>query len=71
MEHRTDAGRHAVSLDIHHRQPDHVVDLLVAAGLEVRARMLRAPDHDGPFPEESPQGFVLARKSRSAPSETR
>jgi SAM-dependent methyltransferase len=59
---RTEARGHEISLAFHRRQPDRVADLLTQAGLVVRARMLREPDDDGDFPEETPQGFVLARK---------
>jgi predicted methyltransferase len=62
LAHRTEAGGHEISLDFHRRQPDRVAELLSQAGLVVRARMLREPDDDGDFPEETRQGFVLARK---------
>lgn len=62
VEHRTEAGGHAISLDFHRRQPDRVAELLNQAGLGVRAHLLREPDDDGQFPEDAPQGFVLARK---------
>lgn len=60
--HRTEALGQPVSLDFRHRRPEQVAGMAVKAGLTVRARLLRAPDEDGPFPEQSPQGFVLARK---------
>jgi SAM-dependent methyltransferase len=52
---RTEALGHAVSLDFHRRQPDRVAALLAQAGLPTRARLLREPDEDGPFPESTPQ----------------
>jgi SAM-dependent methyltransferase len=58
----TEAGGHEVALDFHRRQPHRVAELLSQAGLVVRAHLLREPDEDGDFPEQSPQGFVLARK---------
>lgn len=60
--HLTQALGHEISLDFHHRQPDHVAGLLGQAGLQVRARLLREPDEDGEFPERTQQAFVLARK---------
>jgi SAM-dependent methyltransferase len=61
--HRTEVGGHPVALDFHQRQPDEVIRLLHTAGLAVRARVVREPDEDGPFPETTPQAFVLARKA--------
>lgn len=60
--HRTEAGGHEVSLDFHRREPDRVADLLDRAGLAVLARTVRAPDGYGHFPEQTPQGYLLARK---------
>jgi SAM-dependent methyltransferase len=60
--HRTEAQGRAVSLDFHRRQPDQVAGLLAAAGLPVRARLLREPDEDGDFPERTPQALLLVRK---------
>jgi len=62
IDHRTEAAGHAVSLDFHRRQPDHVSESLRAAGLVERARMVRQPDQDGSFPERTTQGYLLARK---------
>nr|WP_219632279.1 class I SAM-dependent methyltransferase [Haloechinothrix aidingensis] len=62
IKHRTEAAGHEISLDFYRRRPEHVAELLSRAGLTVRARLLREPDDDGDFPEETPQGFVLARK---------
>lgn len=62
VEHRTSAGGHAVSLDFHHRTPDQVSALLERAGLQESARLVRAPDTGGEFPEDTPQAFLLARR---------
>jgi ubiquinone/menaquinone biosynthesis C-methylase UbiE len=62
IEHRTEAGGHPVTLDFHHRQPDRMAEFVRAAGLTVRATLLRAPDEDGDYPEDTPQAYVLARK---------
>ncbi|MEU4672958.1 methyltransferase domain-containing protein [Amycolatopsis sp. NPDC023774] len=60
--HRSQAGGHPVSLDFHQRQPDQVINLLHSAGLIARVQVLREPDEDGKFKEDTPQAFVLARK---------
>ena len=60
--HRAEALGRSISLDFRFRPPERVAELLSRAGLAVRARMVREPDEDGPFPEQSPQAFVLARK---------
>jgi SAM-dependent methyltransferase len=60
VEHRTRAADHDVSLTFHHRQPDAMADLLRANGFTVRAQLLRAPDTEGPYPENTPQAYVLA-----------
>ena len=62
LDHWTEAGGHPVSLDFHRRQPERVAALLGEAGFVLRARMVREPDEDGDFPEDTPQGFLLARK---------
>lgn len=62
--HLTEALGHTISLDFHRRQPDCVAGLLTGAGLDVRARLVREPDHDGDFTERTPQAFLLARKPR-------
>lgn len=61
VRHRTEALGHRISLRFHRRQPEQVAELLHAAGLAVRARLVREPD-DGAFPEPTPQAFLLARK---------
>lgn len=60
--HRDELGGHPVSLDFHPRRPERVADLLCAAGLHPRARLVREPDTDGDYPEQAPQAFLLARK---------
>lgn len=62
VDHRTEAAGHAISLDFHRRQLDHVAESLRAAGLVERARASRQPDQDGDFPERTAQGYLLARK---------
>ncbi|ARF74336.1 class I SAM-dependent methyltransferase [Streptomyces griseus] len=58
----TEALGRDVSLVFHRRQPERVAELLRDAGLEVRSRVWRERETDGPFPERTPQGFVLARR---------
>jgi SAM-dependent methyltransferase len=60
--HLTEALGRPVSLDFHRRQPDRVAGLLAQAGMAVQAELLREPDHDGDYPERTPQAFLLARK---------
>lgn len=59
-EHRTRAGAHEVALTFHHRTPDEMTKLLRDNGFTVQAQLLRAPDLDGPYPEDTPQAYVLA-----------
>lgn len=61
----TEALGHHVSLDFHRRRPDQVAELLEAAGLPVRARLLREADEEGEFTERTPQAILLARKPPS------
>ncbi len=61
--HRTHAAGHEVALDFHHRRPADVTDHLRRAGFTVRAQLLREPDLDGDYPEDTPQAYVLARTS--------
>jgi SAM-dependent methyltransferase len=68
---RTESAGHAVSLDFHRRQPDHVAELLAAAGLVVFARLRRERDDESAFPEKTPQAFLLARKPLDAATPTR
>ena len=60
--HRTEALGQSISLDFRFRPPERVAELLSRAGFAVRARLVREPDEDGPFPEPTPQAFVLARR---------
>ncbi|WP_419994984.1 class I SAM-dependent DNA methyltransferase [Streptomyces boninensis] len=53
---------HEVELVFHRRRPEVMAELLAAAGLPVRARVLKERDVDGPFPERAPQAFLIARK---------
>ncbi|MFI5900838.1 class I SAM-dependent methyltransferase [Streptomyces cyaneofuscatus] len=62
----TEALGEEVSLVFHRRQPERVAALLRAAGLEVRAVVRKERDAEGPFPERTPQGFVLARRPQEA-----
>ena len=61
--HLDEAFGHQVSLDFHRLQPDAVVALLDDAGLDLTARLVRAPDSTS-VAAKIPQGFVLARKPR-------
>lgn len=58
----TEAWGREISLDFHRRQPEKIAALLREAGLEVRSVVWRERETDGPFPERTPQGFVLARR---------
>lgn len=60
-EHRTRAGHHEVELTFHHREPARMADLLQDTGFTVQAQLLREPDLDSPYPEDTPQAYVLAR----------
>jgi SAM-dependent methyltransferase len=64
--HVAQALGHEISLDLHHRRPDQVAELLGRAGLVVRARLIRERDEEGEFTEREPQAFLLARKPASA-----
>lgn len=66
-EHRTQAGPHEVKLTFHHRAPAQMTDLLKRAGMDVVATLHRAPDTTGPYPEDTPQTYILARKPPAAP----
>ena len=59
--HLDEAFGRAVSLDFHRLRPDDVVALLERAGVEVTARLVRAPDPAG-VAAQIPQGFLMARK---------
>lgn len=56
--HRVDAYGTGVSLTSYRHLPDQVARSLVANGLEVHARAVRAPELDH---ESTPQAFILAR----------
>ncbi len=64
--HLTEALGHPIALDFHRRRPEQVAGLLGLAGLPVRARLVREPDEDGPFPERTGQAFLLAGKPAAA-----
>jgi ubiquinone/menaquinone biosynthesis C-methylase UbiE len=49
---------HPVSLIVHRRSPDEVAGLLRDAGLDVHARLVRAPERR----EKCPQAYLLARR---------
>ena len=59
--HLSSAGGHEVSLDFHRRRPPSVASLLRDAGFTMRAELVREPDEEGPFPERTPQAYLLAR----------
>ena len=58
LDHRTEWFGRAVALDRYWLRPDRVADLLVRAGFEIRARMIREPD--GPA-EKVQRAYLLAR----------
>ena len=60
--HQTEAGGHEISLDFYQRQPEQTIELVKDTGMELVAQVLREPDGEGQFAENTPQGFVLARK---------
>ena len=60
--HLSSALEHEVSLDFHRRRPSDVAELLRGAGFTMRAELVRERDEEGPFPERTPQAFLLARK---------
>ncbi|GAA3297574.1 hypothetical protein GCM10020295_30720 [Streptomyces cinereospinus] len=60
--HLTERFGHGIALDYHWRTPEKVARLLVEAGLEPYARVLREPV-DG---EKFPRAFLLARKPAEA-----
>jgi hypothetical protein len=49
---------HAISLDVYRLSPEHVVELLGAAGFVVHARLIREPE----APEKVRQAYLLAVK---------
>jgi ubiquinone/menaquinone biosynthesis C-methylase UbiE len=56
--HLTSALGHEIALDFHRRQPEHMADLLAAAGVPVFVRTVR----DAMENERTPHAFLLARK---------
>lgn len=63
---RTEAAGFPLTLDFHRRHPDDIAALLAAARFDVRIRTIRQPDPDRPFPETTPQAYLLARKPNPA-----
>ncbi|WP_329039876.1 methyltransferase domain-containing protein [Streptomyces sp. NBC_00178] len=59
---RDEAFGKDIALDFRRRRPERVAELLKAAGLAMLARTVRETDTEGPFPEKTPQAFLLARK---------
>ncbi|SOD84555.1 class I SAM-dependent methyltransferase [Streptomyces sp. Ag109_G2-15] len=51
---------HPVALDFHRRRPEHLAELLTAAGFALGSRTVREPDTD--LGESVPQAFLFARK---------
>ncbi|KUL28312.1 class I SAM-dependent DNA methyltransferase [Streptomyces regalis] len=51
---------HPVSLTFQRRRPEHIADLLTAAGFALFSRTVREPDPA--LDETSPQAFLIARK---------
>jgi SAM-dependent methyltransferase len=60
--HLTSLGMHEVSLDFQRRRPSTVATLLREAGFTMRAELVREPDEESPYPEQTPQAHLLARK---------
>jgi SAM-dependent methyltransferase len=65
--HLDEAFGHGVSLDFHRLQPDAVAALLVDAGFDLIARLVRAPEPTCAA-ARIPQGLVIARKPARTPS---
>ena len=66
ITHLTSAAGHPVSLDFQHRGAERVIEILESAGLRHRAHLVRAPDTDGDFPEETPRAYILAHRPANA-----
>jgi SAM-dependent methyltransferase len=58
VRHLTEALGHRFELDFHRRRPDDVAELLAAAGLPVRTRVVREAEEG----ERTPQAYLMARK---------
>ena len=56
-QHYAEAFGHRVALTFHRRRPEAVAELLAAAGLVVRSRVVREPED-----ERTPHAYVVARK---------
>ena len=59
--HFDEAFGHRLSLDFHRLQPDAIIALLEEAGLELTARLVRAPEPNTAA-TKVPQSFLIARK---------
>lgn len=64
VRHLDEAFGHRVALDFRRLQPDDVADLLAAAGFDVTARVVRAPD-PASRAAPVPQASVLARRRQN------
>lgn len=62
--HLDEAFGHEVSLDVHRLQPDAIVALLDAAGFDLTARLVRAPERSSAA-TKIPQAILIARKPES------
>ena len=60
--HVDEAWGHRVDLDFERRRPDEVAELLHAAGLAVRMRLVREPEDYQGGTERVPQAYLLARR---------
>jgi SAM-dependent methyltransferase len=61
--HHDEVNGYEISLDFHRLLPEDVEDMVRKAGFDLCARTVRERDtEDRPFPEKTPQAFVLARK---------
>ncbi|MER7176034.1 class I SAM-dependent methyltransferase [Streptomyces mesophilus] len=59
----TEALGHTFDLTFHRRTPEAVAELLRDAGFEERMRVVKQREDEGPFPEKTPQGFLIFRKA--------
>jgi hypothetical protein len=59
---------HQANLDFHRLELDAVVTLVEAAGLDIVARLVRAPERHAAVAAQVPQGFVIVRAPREDPA---
>jgi ubiquinone/menaquinone biosynthesis C-methylase UbiE len=54
----SEAFGHEIALEFHRRRPEYMVELVEAAGLVMRTRLVREPEED----ERTAQAYLVARK---------